>query len=253
MDSKLNEIAPLEREQRLYERVVDKIIDLIQGNTWGPGDRLPPERDLAEAFGVSRTVVREALSKLQAAGQVRTRHGIGTFVVGAGETAPFRIAPDQLATLQDVIAMLELRIGLETEAASLAAQRRSDANLHEMRQALDEFAAAVQAGRDAVAADFRFHLEIARATQNPHYGELMATLGTPMIPRARLDAPVPLTDERREYLRRVNGEHESIFDAIASQDSESARAAMRTHLSNSRERRRRAQIQPTARAGSALA
>jgi len=241
------------RPRNLAHELVESLGDRIRDGRLAPGVKLPTEAAIMVEYGVSRTVVREALSKLQAAGQVRTRHGIGTFVVGAGETAPFRIAPDQLATLQDVIAMLELRIGLETEAASLAAQRRSDANLHEMRQALDEFAAAVQAGRDAVAADFRFHLEIARATQNPHYGELMATLGAPMIPRARLDAPVPLTDERREYLQRVNGEHESIFDAIASQDSESARAAMRTHLSNSRERRRRAQIQPTARAGSALA
>ena len=74
MDSKLFEIAPLEREQRLYERVVDKIIDLIQGNTWGPGDRLPPERDLAEAFGVSRTVVREAVKVLEARGVLGDAH-----------------------------------------------------------------------------------------------------------------------------------------------------------------------------------
>jgi len=236
------------RARNLAHELVESLGDRIRDGRLAPGLKLPTEAAIMAEYGVSRTVVREALSKLQAAGQVRTRHGIGTFVVGVGETAPFRIAPDQLATLQDVIAMLELRIGLETEAAALAAQRRSEANLLEMRQALDDFAAAVQAGRDAVAADFRFHLEVARATQNPHFADLMATLGAPMIPRARLDAPVPLTDERREYLQRVNGEHESIFDAIASQDSESARAAMRTHLSNSRERRRRAQIQPAARA-----
>jgi len=241
------------RPRNLAHELVESLGDRIRDGRLAQGVKLPTEAAIMAEFGVSRTVVREALSKLQAAGQVRTRHGIGTFVVGAGETAPFRITPDQLATLQDVIAMLELRIGLETEAAALAAQRRSEANLQEMRQALDEFAAAVQAGRDAVAADFRFHLEVARATQNPHFGELMATLGAPMIPRARLDAPVPLTDERREYLQRVNGEHESIFDAIAAQDGESARAAMRTHLSNSRERRRRAQLQPTARAAPAVA
>jgi DNA-binding FadR family transcriptional regulator len=68
----------------------------------------------------------------------------------------------------------------------------------------------------------------------------MSSLGTMIIPRARLGAGEPMTDERRDYLRRVNGEHESIFDAITSQDGEAARAAMRTHLANSRERRRRA-------------
>ena len=109
-----------------------------------------------------------------------------------------------------------------------------------MRAALDAFASAIEAGRDAVGPDFQFHLEIARATQNPHFADLMATLGLMIIPRARLDPAEALSDERRAYLRRVNGEHESICDAIANQDPDAARAAMRTHLANSRERRRRA-------------
>ena len=228
------------RTRNLADELVDSLGDRIRDGRLAPGDKLPTEAEVMGEHGVSRTVVREALSKLQAAGQVLTRHGIGTFVVGPGEAAPFRIAPEQLATLRDVIAMLELRIGLETEAAALAAQRRSDANLREMRAALDDFAAALRAGRDAVAADFRFHLEIARATGNPHFAELTAALGVSMIPRARLDKPVPLNAQRREYLQRVNNEHESLFDAIAAQDSDGARAAMRTHLANSRERRRRA-------------
>jgi DNA-binding FadR family transcriptional regulator len=240
--------ATLRRSRNLALELVESLGDRIRDGRLAQGEKLPTEAAIMAEYGVSRTVVREALSKLQAAGQVRTRHGIGTFVVGAGDTAPFRITPEQLATLQDVIAMLELRIGMETEAAALAAQRRTEANLREMRAALDEFVAAVQAGRDAVAADFRFHLEIARATQNPHFAELMAALGASMIPRARLDEPVPMSDERREFLRRVHGEHENIYDAIATHDTEAARAAMRTHLANSRERRRRAQVQSAPRA-----
>jgi GntR family transcriptional repressor for pyruvate dehydrogenase complex len=240
--------APLRRGRSLALGLVQALGDRIRDGRLARGEKLPTEAEIMAAFGVSRTVVREALSKLQAAGQVLTRHGIGTFVVSPGEAAPFRITPEQLATLQDVIAMLELRIGMETEAAALAAQRRTEGNLREMRAALDDFAAAVHAGRDAVAADFRFHLEIARATQNPHFAELVAALGASMIPRVRLDAPVPLTDERREFLRRVHGEHENIYDAITARDGEGARAAMRTHLANSRERRRRAQVQPAPRA-----
>jgi GntR family transcriptional regulator, transcriptional repressor for pyruvate dehydrogenase complex len=241
------------RPRNLAQELVESLGDRIRDGRLAPGAKLPTEAEIMATQGVSRTVVREALSKLQAAGQVLTRHGIGTFVMGPGEAAPFRIAPEQLATLQDVIAMLELRIGLETESAALAAQRRSEANLKEMRAALDDFAAAVRAGRDAVAADFRFHLEIARATQNAHFAELTAALGASMIPRARLDAPVPLTEERRDYLRRVNAEHESLFDAISMQDSEAARAAMRTHLANSKERRRRAQVQAATRPAPARA
>jgi DNA-binding FadR family transcriptional regulator len=235
------------RSRNLALELVDSMGDRIRDGRLAPGEKLPTEAEIMAAYGVSRTVVREALSKLQAAGQVRTRHGIGTFVVGPGEATPFRIAPEQLATLDDVIAMLELRIGLETEATMLAAQRRDEGNLRRMRAALADFRRAIESGHDAVASDFRFHLEIARATQNPHYAELMGVLGETIIPRARLDAPVALTEERREYLRRVNTEHETILEAIARGDGDAARAAMRTHLANSRERRRRVRDQPAGR------
>ena len=221
--------------------IVDVMVERVRNGTLVVGAKLPTEAAIMEEFGVSRTVVREALSKLQASGVVQTRHGVGTFVMGLGDASAFRIGPDQLATLRDVIAVLELRIGLETESAGLAAVRRTDENLRVMRQALDDFAAAVTAGLDAVMADFTFHSEIARATQNPHFTELVGALGMTAIPRARpLDPTNPDDAERLSYLRRVNGEHESIFDAIAAQDPEAARAAMRTHLANSRERRRRA-------------
>ena len=221
-------------------QLVDTLAARIRGGQIAPGGRLPTEAALMAEQGVSRTVVREALSQLQASGLVETRHGIGTFVVGAGDASAFRIEPQQLATLRDVVAVLELRIGIESEAAGLAAQRRTSANLAVMRSALDAFAAAVEEGRDAVAADFQFHTEIARATQNEHFAGLLATLGAQIIPRARLEASAALEPAQQSYLRRVNAEHESIYDAIAAQDAEAARAAMRTHLANSRERRRRA-------------
>ena len=231
---------PRRRPRSLALELVEALGDRIRDGRLAAGDKLPTEAEFMAEFGVSRTVVREAISKLQASGLVQTRHGIGTFVVGLGDAAPFRLAPEQFATLRDVIAVLELRIGIETEAASLAAQRRNTGNLRQMRAALDAVAAAVEEGRDAVGPDFQFHLEIARATQNAHFAELMSSLGTMIIPRARLDAMPGLDDEQRQYLKRVNSEHESIYDAIRNQDSEAARAAMRTHLANSRERRRRA-------------
>ncbi|MBQ0960244.1 FadR family transcriptional regulator [Ideonella sp. 4Y11] len=230
------------RPRSLALELVQDLGDRIRDGRLAPGDKLPTEATLMTEFGVSRTVVREAISKLQAAGQVETRHGIGTFVVGVGEAGGFRIAPEQMATLRDVIAVLELRIGLETEAAALAAQRRTAEDLAQMRQALDAVAQALEQGKDAVSADFAFHLSIARATQNPHFAELVSTLGSRIIPRARLEGAEAMTDERRAYLRRVNAEHENILDAIAGADADAARAAMRTHLANSRERRRRASL-----------
>jgi DNA-binding FadR family transcriptional regulator len=219
---------------------VQALGDRVRDGTLAPGSKLPTEAAIVAEFGVSRTVVREAMSRLQAAGVVETRHGVGTFVVGYGDATTFRIAPDRLGTLKDVIAVLELRIGVETEAAALAASRRTRENMTALRSALDAFEAAVQAGRDAVGPDFQFHLEVARASQNRHFAELMATLGGMMIPRARLETAQPFTPERQAYLRRVNLEHESILEAIERKDPEAARAAIRTHLVNSRERRRRA-------------
>jgi DNA-binding FadR family transcriptional regulator len=220
--------------------LVDALTERIREGALAPGHKLPTEAAVMAEFGVSRTVVREAISRLQASGLVETRHGIGTFVVGLGDSGAFRISPEQVATLRDVVAVLELRIGIETESAALAALRRTPENLATMRAALDAFAEAIEAGRAAVGPDFQFHLEIARATQNHHFTEIMALLGATIIPRARLEPAEVTSEEHRAYLRRVNAEHESIFDAIASQDVDAARAAMRTHLANSRERRRRA-------------
>ena len=241
--------TPRRRPRSLALDLVEALGGRIREGLLHPGDKLPTEAAIMAEFAVSRTVVREAISKLQAAGLVETRHGIGTFVLSLGTPPGFAIAPEQYGTLRDVIAVLELRIGLETEAAALAAQRRGEGNLAALRTALDAIVEGVEAGRDAVAADFQFHLEVARATQNSHFTELMSTLGSMIIPRARLDgagdAAGPPSLERQQYLRRVNAEHQSIFDAIVAQDPEGARAAMRTHLANSRERRRRAAGQAT--------
>jgi DNA-binding FadR family transcriptional regulator len=232
--------AATRRPRNLALGLVDAMTTRIRDGQMRQGDKLPTEAAIMSEFGVSRTVVREALSKLQAGGMVETRHGVGTFVVGTGENATFRIAPEQIATAREVIAVLELRIGLETEAAGLAAVRRTEANLDAMRQALSAFSSAIADNGDALAPDFQFHLEVARATQNVHFLDLMNYLGTMIIPRARLNTAKVAGEGRREYLQRVNTEHENIVSAIANHDPEGARAAMRTHLANSRERLRRA-------------
>jgi DNA-binding FadR family transcriptional regulator len=225
--------------RRLAQDVFDALAGRIGDGSLSVGEKLPTESQLLAEFGVSRTVVREALSSLQAAGMVETRHGIGTFVLGKGRDKGFRIEARQLETIRDVIAVLELRIGVETEAAALAALRRTDGDLAAMRAALEDLARAIREGRDAVAADLRLHGAIARATGNAHFARLFSSLGTRLIPRARLDSGLP-PGEQRAYLERINAEHESIVEAIAARDTDAARAAMRMHLTNSRERRRRA-------------
>lgn len=226
------------KSRNLAQALVDELTMRVRSGALAPGAKLPTEAEIMAEFGVSRTVVREAISRLQASGLMQTRHGVGTFVNEPGTSAPFHITADQLETLHDVIAMLELRIGLEAEAAALAALRRTDDNLRAMREAQAAFWQAVQAGEDAVHADFQFHLEIARATQNLHFSAMLGALGSTVIPRARI-ARQPAADAQPEiYLERVHAEHESIIAAIACHDAESARTAMRIHLGNSRERRR---------------
>jgi DNA-binding FadR family transcriptional regulator len=227
------------RHRNLAQELVERLTDRIRDGSLHAGAKLPTEAEIVGAYGVSRTVVREAISRLQAAGVVETRHGVGTFVLGLGDAAGFRVDSERLQTLRDVVAWLELRIGIETEAAALAAQRRTPEQIAAMRRALRAFADAVESGGDAVGPDLQFHLEIARATQNEHFGRLMESLGAQVIPRARLGGERS-DAQRLDYLRRVNDEHEGIVDAIEAQDAEAARAAMRTHLANSRERRRRA-------------
>ncbi|WP_240804786.1 FadR/GntR family transcriptional regulator [Cupriavidus oxalaticus] len=232
--------VPLRRRGRtLAEEVVQALSEEIRQGQLKPGDKLPTESEIMATQGVSRTVVREALSRLQASGLVETRHGIGTFVLARAAEAPspFRIGPDTLGTAIDVMAMLEFRVSLEAEAAGLAAARRSDAQLAAMRQALDELKRNTGAGSDAVDSDFAFHLAIARATGNRYFTDIMGHLGTMLIPRSRLQVNTP---ERQQYLERVQFEHENIYDAIERRDPDAAKAAMRMHLTNSRERLRKA-------------
>lgn len=229
------------RARGLVTEIVDNLARSIREDKLRPGDKLPTESEIMARFGVSRTVVREALSKLQASGLVETRHGIGTFVIQSREAGNFRIAPADFATVADVISVLELRISLETEAAGLAANRRGADNLDAMSAALQAFRDSIEADSDAVPSDFQFHMEVARASGNRHFADLIAYLGTMIIPRTRVDTPQRAPEGRLAYLQRVNSEHESIYAAIRDQDAEAARAAMRTHLSNSRDRLRRGQ------------
>lgn len=235
---------PAARPRRggLVQEVVQHLSEMITQGKLQPGDKLPTESAILSEMAVSRTVVREAISRLQASGLVETRHGIGTFVLEAVAPDNFSIADQDMATVDDVIAVLELRISLETESAGLAAQRANPEQLGSMALALQAFASAIDAASDAVPSDFQFHMEVAHATGNRHFAELMTYLGTRIIPRTRVNTADQAPEGRQAYLRKVHSEHESIYNAIVNQDAEAARAAMRLHLSNSRDRLRKARV-----------
>lgn len=224
------------RSRGLVTEIVDNLAASIRNGKLRVGEKLPTESEIMARFEVSRTVVREALSRLQASELVSTRHGIGTFVIEPSRSGNFRITSGDLETVADVISVLELRISLETEAAGLAAQRRTAANLKLLARALQSFKQSIRQDLDAVPPDFEFHMEVARATGNRHFADLMTHLGTMIIPRARVNTPATSPGGRMKYLEQVHDEHQRIYQAIRDRDAEAARAAMRTHLSNSRER-----------------
>jgi DNA-binding FadR family transcriptional regulator len=199
----------------LAHGVVEGIATRIREAELKPGDRLPTEAAIMAEYGVSRSVVREAISHLQAAGLVETRHGIGTFVLD----------PPQ----QTALAILELRMGMETEAAALAASRRTEAQLAALREALEDMGRAQAAGESTVEADVRFHRILAESSANRYFVDMQGQLGRVLSARER----PPGTFEHMHH------EHEDIYEAIARQDADGARAAMRTHLSNSGERMRK--------------
>ncbi len=227
------------RPRNLAYELVEDISDKIRRNELRPGDKLPTEISIMETYGVSRTVVRDAVSRLQASGLVETHHGIGTFVLKERTEIGLKLGVSENSGPVDVLAALELRIGIETETAGLAASRRTDAHLRAMRAALDDFAANVDQAADTVSPDFRFHLAIAEATGNAYIMEIYTHLGTSLIPRTRINSSRMASEQLPGYLGMVNREHEQIYEAISRGDPETARAAMRIHLSNSRVRQMR--------------
>jgi GntR family transcriptional repressor for pyruvate dehydrogenase complex len=228
-------------KHKLAQGVVAYLSDSIRHGALAAGKKLPTEVEIMRILLVSRSVVREAISHLQAAGLVETRHGIGTFVLDPPAVHQLGLDPATVVTARDVLAILELRISLETEAVSLAASRRSDAQLRQLRVALDAFRAAARDGDEAVPADTAFHILVAECSGNLCFHTLLGHLGTNMIPRSRVDSARLANINPASFIQRVVDEHEDIYNAIARKDSDTARAAMRTHLVNSVERLRRAE------------
>ena len=200
--------------------------------------RLPTEHKLMEAFGVSRTVVREAIAALRADGLVETRQGAGAFVAADPRKRPFRIAPEGLQSIDQVLDVMELRIAVEVEAAGLAAKNRSRNDLAAIHDAQRAFAGAIAAGGEAIDQDFEFHSAIGGATGNTYFQSFLKFLGQLIIPRRSVH--LGEAGPRALYMERVYAEHVKIVSAIEAGGVAEARRAMRTHLRRGRERYRQA-------------
>jgi GntR family transcriptional repressor for pyruvate dehydrogenase complex len=202
-----------------------------------PGEKLPSENTLISEFGVSRTVVRAALTRLQAEGLVETERGRGSFALTPpqeGMTAGTR----PVVSVEDRLHLLEFRMGVEAEAAALAARNHTDRQLKALQKALEDFTASVEHPAHAMKSDYEFHRAVASASGNPFYSDCLASLGQTMIAMPRTRLMTGVEHYARDHFDQVVHEHGSIYAAIAERDSATAAAAMRSHLANSRRRLR---------------
>jgi DNA-binding FadR family transcriptional regulator len=238
-DPDAERFRPLIPARSLAEALSARLRDEIREGRLTPADRLPTEQALMESFGVSRTVVREAIAALRAEGLVETRQGLGAFVSIDPRRRPFRIDPGEVGSIGDVVKIMELRTAVEVEAAGFAALNRSAAQVERLAGVLAEIDAEIEAGGAAADQDFAFHCAIAEATGNEYFLEFLAYLGRFIIPRQVVRIGITDPTERRLYLGRVQAEHRRIFEAIRDAEAGKARAAMRQHLENSRARYRR--------------
>lgn len=234
---KLTSLRRLRASRNLTLEVVEQIAEEICSGRLAPGTKLPTEHELMEAFGVSRTVVREAVAALRAEGLVVSRQGAGVFVAGESRAA-FRISFEGLSSIEEVLQVMELRLAIEIEAAALAAERATPEGTKAVEEALKAIDASIKRGEHAVGEDFAFHRAIAEASGNPKFSKLLAFLGRHIIPRQSVRTTLGAQEQRR-YLQRIQSEHRRIFSAIQSADPHAARRAMRAHLTRSLSRYRR--------------
>lgn len=211
---------------RSYEGVVRQVAASIRDGRIGRGERLPTERELGSAFGVSRGVVREAIKVLGALGLVEARQGSGIYVLNDIPTVTRAFTLSVSTDMKSVERLFEFRRTLEVEAAALAAVRRTDSQLAEIVAASEETARAVELGDlDAFGAfDNVFHAAVARASGNPYFEVAVATA------RQMQQDVVPLISDRIGSVRSAILHHRAISEAIAAGDPESAARAMAEHI-----------------------
>ncbi len=227
----LETFSRIHRPPRLSEEVSAELEARILRGDYAPAAQLPTEKVLAETFGVSRAVVREAIARLKADGLIETRQGAGAFVAANPKSLNFRLAP---GGEDGLLHIFELRTMIEATIADLAARRRSQEDIAAMRDALARMDEALASEKDGSEADDDFHLAIAAATHNQYVQRLAEFLGRQFSESRRMawiDHPRGM-----ESPREAQREHFLLLDAITAGDPAAARAAAHVHLRGAAER-----------------
>lgn len=217
-------LAPV-KSTRIYEEIVRQIKTMIAEGRLASGDRLPPERELAEKFVVSRTSVREALRSLESLGLVEIRAGEGTFIREPSIDRLVEPLALVMASQREALAdLFEARRLLEPAIAGLAARRATPDEIQEMERILGEQAAEIEAGRTGLAQDADFHDAIGRAAHN----EAITRIAHAVMDLLRQSREESLNTPGRPH--RSHEDHRRILRAITQRDGASAEGAMRDHL-----------------------
>ncbi|ONG51799.1 hypothetical protein BKE38_15650 [Pseudoroseomonas deserti] len=212
----------------LADHVVGALSRSIAEGRLAPGARLPTGQQLAEQYGVSLAVIREAISSLRAEGLVETRQGAGAFVAAPSSNQPFRIQPLLQAGPDAARKIFELRMGAEISAAGLAAARATRGQLAELKRAHQAMEAAVAAGGNGVEEDLDFHRGIAEAANNELFVKFVTFLGHHIRDSVLASRPEGSQWEAAEVL----SEHAAILAAIRAGDVAAAQAAAAAHMGN---------------------
>ncbi len=239
------EAQPLSRHKRLADRLYEQILEQIVSGKLEVGSRLPSEAEFCRLFEVSRPIVREALSRLQADGLVISRQGSGSFVQQRPSSEFIKLAPP--GSIADVLRCYELRICLESEAASLAAGRRTNTQLARMARALEELGRILATAELGIEADVEFHKSFVAGCGNHLFVSTFQALEPIIKSGLQIGRGLSLLDDQTR-LERVYREHARIYEAIEASNPDEAGRAVRDHFQNSLERilSDRAQAEATA-------
>lgn len=218
----------------LSEKLAQALEASIRDGKLSTGEKLPTENALVQRHGVSRTVVREAFSRLKTLGLIETRQGSGAYVkaLPKPDTGKLKLIPD--GSVDAVLKVVEVRRALEAESAALAAERKTTKSLQKIKQAMRALDKAVASGGDGVSEDVAFHAAIAQAANNPFLLDTLSYLNqflenATRVTRANEATRVDLEDQ-------VRNEHQAILDAIESGDVKAARLAGTKHMLNAAKR-----------------
>lgn len=226
--------SPLAQPDRLSDRLAAILRERIESGAWPPGHRLPTEAQMTAEHGVSRTTVREAVSRLKSMGLLTLRQGSGMFVAAAGQPRALAFDPTVLNSLSAVLQVVEVRRSLEGEVAALAAQRITPAKCEHIESTLVAIELAVAEGRDGVEEDLGFHRAIAQATDNPQFERLLDFLE--QYQREAIRVTRANEAARDQFMREVRTEHAAIARAVCRGDEAAARRAAVRHMANAERR-----------------